>query len=174
MPFSLHTAPVTFTKKCFNVPYYHFVNILYTIKWIDLDCFLFVCETFSLMTFFPSIFTGTAIRHCSEEKGWLSPELFNCTTVTFSHLKKLVRAKWKNNMYTATKARNILQSNDILLNYNVAWASPTLSSIYFFEKTENVNTSKPILNSSPVTSSKEIMSGFCCTCNGATLDWSFL
>uniref|UniRef100_A0A7N6B4V0 Cadherin EGF LAG seven-pass G-type receptor 1a n=1 Tax=Anabas testudineus TaxID=64144 RepID=A0A7N6B4V0_ANATE len=32
---------------------------------------------------------GTAIRHCSDEKGWLSPELFNCTTVTFSHLKKL-------------------------------------------------------------------------------------
>ncbi|KAK5896022.1 hypothetical protein CgunFtcFv8_009667 [Champsocephalus gunnari] len=32
---------------------------------------------------------GTAIRHCSEEKGWLSPELFNCTTVSFSHLKKL-------------------------------------------------------------------------------------
>ncbi|XP_047431473.1 cadherin EGF LAG seven-pass G-type receptor 1 isoform X3 [Mugil cephalus] len=32
---------------------------------------------------------GTAIRHCSDEKGWLSPELFNCTTVTFSHLKKM-------------------------------------------------------------------------------------
>ncbi|XP_029019747.1 cadherin EGF LAG seven-pass G-type receptor 1 isoform X4 [Betta splendens] len=32
---------------------------------------------------------GTAIRHCSDEKGWLSPELFNCTTITFSHLKKL-------------------------------------------------------------------------------------
>ncbi|XP_034530111.1 cadherin EGF LAG seven-pass G-type receptor 1 [Notolabrus celidotus] len=32
---------------------------------------------------------GTAIRHCSDEKGWLSPDLFNCTTVTFSHLKKL-------------------------------------------------------------------------------------
>uniref|UniRef100_A0A8D3DZM2 Cadherin EGF LAG seven-pass G-type receptor 1a n=1 Tax=Scophthalmus maximus TaxID=52904 RepID=A0A8D3DZM2_SCOMX len=32
---------------------------------------------------------GTAIRHCSDEKGWLTPELFNCTTVTFSHLKKL-------------------------------------------------------------------------------------
>ncbi|XP_029969262.1 cadherin EGF LAG seven-pass G-type receptor 1 isoform X2 [Salarias fasciatus] len=31
---------------------------------------------------------GTAIRHCSE-KGWLSPELFNCTTVTFTHLKKM-------------------------------------------------------------------------------------
>ncbi|XP_060935371.1 cadherin EGF LAG seven-pass G-type receptor 1 [Limanda limanda] len=32
---------------------------------------------------------GTAIRHCSDEKGWLLPELFNCTTVTFSYLKKL-------------------------------------------------------------------------------------
>uniref|UniRef100_UPI0037E959B4 cadherin EGF LAG seven-pass G-type receptor 1-like n=1 Tax=Semicossyphus pulcher TaxID=241346 RepID=UPI0037E959B4 len=32
---------------------------------------------------------GTAIRHCSDEKGWLAPELFNCTTITFSHLKKL-------------------------------------------------------------------------------------
>ncbi|XP_072233193.1 cadherin EGF LAG seven-pass G-type receptor 1 isoform X2 [Leuresthes tenuis] len=32
---------------------------------------------------------GTAIRHCSDEKGWLSPELFNCTADTFSHLKKL-------------------------------------------------------------------------------------
>uniref|UniRef100_A0A3Q4I0J7 Cadherin EGF LAG seven-pass G-type receptor 1a n=1 Tax=Neolamprologus brichardi TaxID=32507 RepID=A0A3Q4I0J7_NEOBR len=32
---------------------------------------------------------GTAIRHCSDEKGWLAPELFNCTTVAFTHLKKL-------------------------------------------------------------------------------------
>ncbi|KAM3859079.1 cadherin EGF LAG seven-pass G-type receptor 1 [Diretmus argenteus] len=32
---------------------------------------------------------GTAVRHCSDDKGWLPPELFNCTTVTFSHLKKL-------------------------------------------------------------------------------------
>uniref|UniRef100_A0A667ZZJ2 Cadherin EGF LAG seven-pass G-type receptor 1 n=1 Tax=Myripristis murdjan TaxID=586833 RepID=A0A667ZZJ2_9TELE len=32
---------------------------------------------------------GTAIRHCNDEKGWLPPELFNCTTVTFFHLKKL-------------------------------------------------------------------------------------
>ncbi|XP_077356776.1 cadherin EGF LAG seven-pass G-type receptor 1 isoform X2 [Festucalex cinctus] len=32
---------------------------------------------------------GTAIRHCSDEKGWLSPELFNCTTVSFAQLTKL-------------------------------------------------------------------------------------
>uniref|UniRef100_A0A671YRW7 Cadherin EGF LAG seven-pass G-type receptor 1 n=1 Tax=Sparus aurata TaxID=8175 RepID=A0A671YRW7_SPAAU len=36
-----------------------------------------------------SIGECTAIRHCSDEKGWLMPELFNCTTVTFAHLKKL-------------------------------------------------------------------------------------
>nr|DBA31283.1 TPA: hypothetical protein GDO54_007159 [Pyxicephalus adspersus] len=32
---------------------------------------------------------GKAIRHCSEEKGWLPPELFNCTTLTFLELKTL-------------------------------------------------------------------------------------
>ncbi|XP_056311409.1 cadherin EGF LAG seven-pass G-type receptor 1 isoform X2 [Danio aesculapii] len=32
---------------------------------------------------------GTAVRHCNDEKGWLPPELFNCTTITFSHLKKM-------------------------------------------------------------------------------------
>ncbi|XP_073724829.1 cadherin EGF LAG seven-pass G-type receptor 1 [Misgurnus anguillicaudatus] len=31
---------------------------------------------------------GTAIRHCSGDKGWLPPELFNCTSLTFSNLKK--------------------------------------------------------------------------------------
>ncbi|XP_056107101.1 cadherin EGF LAG seven-pass G-type receptor 1 [Rhinichthys klamathensis goyatoka] len=32
--------------------------------------------------------SGTAIRHCSDEKGWLPPELFNCTSLSFSKLKK--------------------------------------------------------------------------------------
>ncbi|MEE6481192.1 hypothetical protein FKM82_012777 [Ascaphus truei] len=32
---------------------------------------------------------GNAIRHCSEEKGWLPPDLFNCTTITFLELKTL-------------------------------------------------------------------------------------
>ncbi|XP_053719186.1 cadherin EGF LAG seven-pass G-type receptor 1 isoform X1 [Synchiropus splendidus] len=32
---------------------------------------------------------GTAIRHCSNDKGWLTPELFNCTTASFAPLKKL-------------------------------------------------------------------------------------
>uniref|UniRef100_A0A665TIT5 Cadherin, EGF LAG seven-pass G-type receptor 2 n=1 Tax=Echeneis naucrates TaxID=173247 RepID=A0A665TIT5_ECHNA len=33
---------------------------------------------------------GTAIRHCDEHKGWLPPNLFNCTSVTFSKLKTLL------------------------------------------------------------------------------------
>ncbi|XP_023269936.1 cadherin EGF LAG seven-pass G-type receptor 2 [Seriola lalandi dorsalis] len=32
---------------------------------------------------------GTAIRHCDEHKGWLPPNLFNCTSATFSKLKAL-------------------------------------------------------------------------------------
>ncbi|KAM9471158.1 cadherin EGF LAG seven-pass G-type receptor 1 [Clarias gariepinus] len=31
---------------------------------------------------------GTAVRHCSEKEGWLSPELFNCTSYTFTKLRK--------------------------------------------------------------------------------------
>uniref|UniRef100_A0A2K5JYT5 Cadherin EGF LAG seven-pass G-type receptor 2 n=1 Tax=Colobus angolensis palliatus TaxID=336983 RepID=A0A2K5JYT5_COLAP len=30
---------------------------------------------------------GTAVRHCDEHRGWLPPNLFNCTSITFSELK---------------------------------------------------------------------------------------
>ncbi|XP_060087564.1 cadherin EGF LAG seven-pass G-type receptor 2 isoform X2 [Heteronotia binoei] len=30
---------------------------------------------------------GTAVRHCDEHKGWLAPNLFNCTSLTFAALK---------------------------------------------------------------------------------------
>ncbi|KAG8517967.1 Cadherin EGF LAG seven-pass G-type receptor 1 [Galemys pyrenaicus] len=32
---------------------------------------------------------GNAVRHCSGEKGWLPPELFNCTSSSFVELKAL-------------------------------------------------------------------------------------
>jgi len=38
----------------------------------------------------PSLLLGNAVRHCSGEKGWLPPELFNCTTVSFIDLKAMV------------------------------------------------------------------------------------
>lgn len=34
--------------------------------------------------------SGNAVRHCNIEKGWLPPELFNCTTNTFVDLKIMV------------------------------------------------------------------------------------
>lgn len=52
--------------------------------------------SFSLFLTSPSLslslssLSGTAIRHCDEHKGWLPPNLFNCTSVTFSKLKALV------------------------------------------------------------------------------------
>lgn len=45
---------------------------------------------FTSHTITSSSISGTAIRHCDEHKGWLPPNLFNCTSVTFSKLKVLV------------------------------------------------------------------------------------
>lgn len=56
----------------------------------------------SCLSLYLCLVTGTAIRHCNEEKGWLVPELFNCTTVTFAHLKKMVRLK-KKSVYATGK-----------------------------------------------------------------------
>ncbi|XP_067272650.1 cadherin EGF LAG seven-pass G-type receptor 2 [Pseudorasbora parva] len=39
---------------------------------------------------------GTAIRHCDEHKGWLSPNLFNCTSVSFGKLKTLAERLARN------------------------------------------------------------------------------
>ncbi|KPP57797.1 hypothetical protein Z043_124442, partial [Scleropages formosus] len=33
--------------------------------------------------------TSTAIRHCDEHKGWLPPNLFDCTSLTFADLRSL-------------------------------------------------------------------------------------
>ncbi|KAJ8260235.1 hypothetical protein GJAV_G00178630 [Gymnothorax javanicus] len=39
---------------------------------------------------------GTAIRHCDEHKGWLPPNLFNCTSVTFVKLKTIAEELARN------------------------------------------------------------------------------
>ncbi|XP_043569630.1 cadherin EGF LAG seven-pass G-type receptor 1 isoform X1 [Chiloscyllium plagiosum] len=57
---------------------------------------------------------GTAIRHCNEEKGWLPPDLFNCTTLTFIQLKsimeKLHRNETKMDTRNSKKIANMLQN----------------------------------------------------------------
>ncbi|XP_066525030.1 cadherin EGF LAG seven-pass G-type receptor 1 [Hoplias malabaricus] len=53
---------------------------------------------------------GTAVRHCSDEKGWLPPELFNCTTVTFSQLKKMNEEMHRNeSRMDGQKSKDIAQ-----------------------------------------------------------------
>ncbi|KAI4886088.1 hypothetical protein NFI96_021834, partial [Prochilodus magdalenae] len=70
---------------------------------------------------------GTAVRHCSDDKGWLPPELFNCTTVTFSQLKKLNEEMHRNEsrmdgqkskdianmLHNATNQTKSLYGNDV-------------------------------------------------------------
>lgn len=34
--------------------------------------------------------TGTALRHCDEHKGWLPPNLFNCSALAFAALRPWV------------------------------------------------------------------------------------
>uniref|UniRef100_A0A803W2A2 Cadherin EGF LAG seven-pass G-type receptor 1 n=1 Tax=Ficedula albicollis TaxID=59894 RepID=A0A803W2A2_FICAL len=79
---------------------------------------------------FPS---GNAVRHCNIEKGWLPPELFNCTTNTFVDLKimneklhhnetkldgdktiRIVRA-----LQNATKYTQSLYGNDVRTAYQI-------------------------------------------------------
>uniref|UniRef100_A0A8C5X349 Cadherin EGF LAG seven-pass G-type receptor 1 n=1 Tax=Malurus cyaneus samueli TaxID=2593467 RepID=A0A8C5X349_9PASS len=76
---------------------------------------------------------GNAVRHCNIEKGWLPPELFNCTTNTFVDLKimneklhhnetkldgdktiRIVRA-----LQNATKYTHSLYGNDVRTAYQM-------------------------------------------------------
>ncbi|XP_074937402.1 cadherin EGF LAG seven-pass G-type receptor 1 isoform X1 [Phalacrocorax aristotelis] len=76
---------------------------------------------------------GNAVRHCNIEKGWLPPELFNCTTSTFVDLKimneKLHRNETKLDgdktirivrvLHNATKYTHGLYGNDVRTAYQM-------------------------------------------------------
>uniref|UniRef100_U3J9Z3 Cadherin EGF LAG seven-pass G-type receptor 1 n=1 Tax=Anas platyrhynchos platyrhynchos TaxID=8840 RepID=U3J9Z3_ANAPP len=76
---------------------------------------------------------GNAVRHCNIEKGWLPPELFNCTTNTFVDLKimneKLHRNETKLDgdktirivrvLQNATKYTHSLYGNDVRTAYQM-------------------------------------------------------
>ncbi|XP_032895639.1 cadherin EGF LAG seven-pass G-type receptor 1 isoform X2 [Amblyraja radiata] len=57
---------------------------------------------------------GTAIRHCNEEKGWLPPDLFNCTTLTFIQLKSIMEKLHRNE--TRMNTNNSKKLASMLLN----------------------------------------------------------
>ncbi|XP_036415720.1 cadherin EGF LAG seven-pass G-type receptor 2 [Colossoma macropomum] len=57
---------------------------------------------------------GTAIRHCDEHKGWLPPNLFNCTSLTFSKLKPLSEQVGRN--LSVLDSSNVQQTAALLFN----------------------------------------------------------
>ncbi|NXH12743.1 CELR1 protein, partial [Bucco capensis] len=76
---------------------------------------------------------GNAVRHCNIEKGWLPPELFNCTTSTFVELK-IMNEKLQHNetkldgdksigivrvLQNATQYTPSLYGNDVRTAYQV-------------------------------------------------------
>ncbi|NWH59992.1 CELR1 protein, partial [Geococcyx californianus] len=76
---------------------------------------------------------GNAVRHCNIEKGWLPPELFNCTTNTFVDLK-IMNEKLHHNetkldghktirivrvLQNATKYTQSLYGNDVRTAYQM-------------------------------------------------------
>lgn len=84
---------------------------------------------------------GTAIRHCNDEKGWLAPELFNCTTVTFSHLTKLNddlrrNTSKMNNEHAKTIVRMLHSATDNTEHYygnDVKTAAQLLNHVLMYE-----------------------------------------
>uniref|UniRef100_A0A8C9TNK3 Cadherin EGF LAG seven-pass G-type receptor 1 n=1 Tax=Scleropages formosus TaxID=113540 RepID=A0A8C9TNK3_SCLFO len=84
---------------------------------------------------------GTAIRHCSDEKGWLPPELFNCTTVTFSQLRRLNEEMHQNETIIdgeksksiARMLRNATEHTDTFYGNDVRTAYHLLSQLLEYE-----------------------------------------
>ncbi|XP_059581872.1 cadherin EGF LAG seven-pass G-type receptor 1 isoform X4 [Alligator mississippiensis] len=76
---------------------------------------------------------GNAVRHCNSEKGWLPPELFNCTTISFVDLKLMNEKLHRNEtimdgdksihitkvLQNATKYTNSLYGNDVRTAYQM-------------------------------------------------------
>uniref|UniRef100_A0A8V0XTH7 Cadherin EGF LAG seven-pass G-type receptor 1 n=1 Tax=Gallus gallus TaxID=9031 RepID=A0A8V0XTH7_CHICK len=76
---------------------------------------------------------GNAVRHCNIEKGWLPPELFNCTTNTFVDLKVMNEKLHRNEtildgdktiqivrvLQNATKYTHSMYGNDVRTAYQM-------------------------------------------------------
>uniref|UniRef100_A0A803VCW4 Cadherin EGF LAG seven-pass G-type receptor 3 n=1 Tax=Ficedula albicollis TaxID=59894 RepID=A0A803VCW4_FICAL len=65
---------------------------------------------FSAAVLCPKGSLGAAIRHCDEEKGWLEPDLFNCTSPAFKELSGLEKNKTELNTIEAKKLAHRLRA----------------------------------------------------------------
>ncbi|XP_060784124.1 cadherin EGF LAG seven-pass G-type receptor 1 isoform X2 [Neoarius graeffei] len=80
---------------------------------------------------------GTAVRHCSDQEGWLPPELFNCTSPTFTKLRKeseelhvnSSRLDMERSKCLAAMLRSATESTERLYGSDVKMAYQLMSSI---------------------------------------------
>uniref|UniRef100_A0A8C8ZRC4 Cadherin EGF LAG seven-pass G-type receptor 1 n=1 Tax=Prolemur simus TaxID=1328070 RepID=A0A8C8ZRC4_PROSS len=80
---------------------------------------------------------GNAVRHCSGEKGWLPPELFNCTTVSFMDLRAMNERLGRNEtqmdgagaLRLAKALRNATQQTGALFGNDVRTAYQLLARL---------------------------------------------
>ncbi|XP_074182682.1 cadherin EGF LAG seven-pass G-type receptor 1 isoform X1 [Rhinolophus sinicus] len=87
---------------------------------------------------------GNAVRHCSGEKGWLPPELFNCTTVSFVQLKAMNEKLSRNetqmdgdgSLRLAKALRNATQHTDTPFGNDVRTAYQLLARILQHESSQ--------------------------------------
>ncbi|XP_069797890.1 cadherin EGF LAG seven-pass G-type receptor 2 isoform X4 [Narcine bancroftii] len=87
---------------------------------------------------------GTGIRHCDEHRGWLPPDLFNCTTNTFADLKTFAEKLKRNETLLdvrkskkiALLLRNATQHTDKYFGSDVKIAYHVTSKILEFENSQ--------------------------------------
>nr|XP_011753199.1 cadherin EGF LAG seven-pass G-type receptor 1 isoform X2 [Macaca nemestrina] len=80
---------------------------------------------------------GNAVRHCSGEKGWLPPELFNCTTISFVDLRAMNEKLSRNEtqvdgagaLQLVRALRNATQHTDTLFGNDVRTAYQLLGRV---------------------------------------------
>ncbi|XP_078305426.1 cadherin EGF LAG seven-pass G-type receptor 1 isoform X2 [Panthera onca] len=85
--------------------------------------------------------TGNAVRHCSGEKGWLPPDLFNCTTVSFVELKAMNEKLSRNetqmdgerSLWLARALQNATQHTGALFGNDVRTAYQLLGRVLLHE-----------------------------------------
>ncbi|KAM6454465.1 cadherin EGF LAG seven-pass G-type receptor 2 isoform 4-T4 [Liasis olivaceus] len=87
---------------------------------------------------------GTAVRHCDEHKGWLAPNLFNCTSLTFAVLKGFAERLLQNesvldteqSQRVALQLRNATQNTESFFGSDVKVAFQLLAQLLKHESNQ--------------------------------------
>uniref|UniRef100_A0A803W489 Cadherin EGF LAG seven-pass G-type receptor 3 n=1 Tax=Ficedula albicollis TaxID=59894 RepID=A0A803W489_FICAL len=88
---------------------------------------------FSAAVLCPKGSLGAAIRHCDEEKGWLEPDLFNCTSPAFKELSVLTELNTIEAKKLAHRLRAVTDRMEHYFGNDVHIAFRLLSRLMAFE-----------------------------------------